>query len=153
MIDKALKMGIRVAVFDENKAFLEGVRDLLKHHDDIDVIAVKENGKRAVELAQVVLKPDVIVLDVGLPSKVKIEAIRTFIREIPSAKVLALGIETDKRLIARALEAGAAGYICKYRVFEDLASAIRAVVAGHGQIDARSQATRNSNNPTKESGI
>ena len=145
-------MGIRVVVFDEQKVFLDSVRDLLKTHDDIDVVAVKENGNRAVELAQV-LKPDVIVLDVGSPCKAKIEAIPRFIREVPIAKVLALGMQTDKQLIAHILEAGAAGYVCKYNVFEELAPAIRAVAGDQGQIDTCSHATLHDKNHTRKSGI
>lgn len=133
MIYEAHKMGIRVAIYDEHKAFLDGVHELLQTHDDIEVIAAKENVNRAAQMAQVVLKPDLIVQDVGLPCNVKVEAMRRFIHEVPSVKVLALGMETDKGLIIHVLKAGAAGYVCKYHIFEELAPAIRAIVAGRGQ--------------------
>ena len=86
-------MGIRVAVFDWHQAFLDSVYAFLKSHDDMDVMAVQTGGNGAVKLAQE-LKPDVIVLGVGISIKVNAEVIGV---DSPGAKCQGIGFGHDDR--------------------------------------------------------
>ncbi len=133
---------IRVIVNDGYDAFLDSVYALLKNQDDIDVVAVTTHISNVVELAQE-LNPDLIVLDIGWSIKADTDAIRRLIRKIPGVMVLALGMDTSAIVMNYVLEAGAAGYIRKDLVYEELAPAIRAVVAGCDPIDVCSRATDN----------
>jgi len=84
------------------------------------------SGREAVRFVSE-LQPDVVILDIGMPDLNGIDATRQMKARIPTTKILALSMHSDKRFVARMFAAGASGYLLKDCAFEELARAIRAV--------------------------
>ena len=96
---------------------------------DITVVGEASDGREAVALAGK-LKPDVVVMDIGMPSLNGIEACRQIHAALPHTQVVMLSMHSDEGYVLRALKAGARAYLLKDSAEADLARAIRAVVAG-----------------------
>ena len=121
-------MSVRILLADDHRIMRQGLRALLEKEADVEVSGEAEEGRTAVQLARK-LKPDVVVMDVGMPDLNGIEATRQINAEAPAAKVLALSMHADKRFVERMLTAGASGYVLKDDAFEELVGAIRTVAA------------------------
>jgi len=119
-------MTIRVLLADDHKIVREGLMSLLEKEPDIDVVAMADNGRTAVQFAGE-LKPDVAVLDIGMPEMNGIEAIRRISHDDPEIKVLTLSMHSARRFVTEALSAGAKGYMLKDCAVEELVRAIRTV--------------------------
>jgi DNA-binding NarL/FixJ family response regulator len=119
-------MTIRVLLADDHNIVREGLRSLLEKEPDIDIVAMADNGRTAVQLAAE-LKPDVVVLDIAMPELNGIEATRRISRDDPQIKVLALSMHSARRFVTEALSAGAKGYLLKDCAAEELVRAIRTV--------------------------
>jgi two-component system response regulator NreC len=117
-----------ILIADDHKIFRDGLRSLLAQQHDFHVVAEAEEGRTAVELA-VKLCPDVAVVDVGMPGLNGIEATRRIVGEAPHVKVIALSMHADSKCIGSMLKAGASGYVLKDCAFEELQTAIHAVLA------------------------
>jgi len=129
-------MSTRILLADDHKIMREGLRSLLDEALDMEVVAEAEDGRTAVQLAKK-LSPDVIVMDITMPDLNGVEATRQILRDAPRAKVVALSMHSDRQFVARMLEAGASGYVLKDAAFEELATAIRAVVTGRVHLSSR----------------
>jgi len=104
---------------------------LLASEDDVEIIG--EAGTAAEALASTVdLKPDVILMDIGLPDKSGIEATRDIKAQFPEVAIVALTIHEDEEYFFKMLEVGASGYVPKRAAPEELLTAIRA--AAHGEV-------------------
>jgi two-component system response regulator NreC len=104
---------------------------LLGNEDDVEIIG--EAGTAAEALASATdLKPDVILMDIGLPDKSGIEATREIKAQFPQVAIVALTIHEDEEYFFKMLEAGASGYVPKRAAPEELLTAIRA--AAHGEV-------------------
>jgi DNA-binding NarL/FixJ family response regulator len=114
----------RILLADDHRILREGLRRLLSADADFEVIAEAENGRAAVELAER-LKPDVVVMDIGMPELNGVDATRQILARVPGARVVALSAYADRRLIGETLKAGACGYLLKDSAFDELADAIR----------------------------
>jgi len=121
-------MTIRVLLADDHKIVREGLMSLLEKEPDIDVVAMADNGRTAVQFAGE-LKPDVAVLDIGMPEMNGIEAIRRISHDDPEIKVLTLSMHSARRFVTEALSAGAKGYMLKDCAVEELVRAIRTVAS------------------------
>ena len=119
-------MTIRVLLADDHKIVREGLSSLLEREPDIEVIALADNGRIAVQFAGE-LRPDVAVIDIAMPEMNGIEAIRRISRENPAIMVLALSMHSARRFVVEALSAGAKGYLLKDCAAEELVRAIRTV--------------------------
>jgi len=106
----------------------EGLCALLQKEPDIEVVAEAADGRTTVQLARE-LSPDVVIMDIAMPDLNGIGATRQIIAEFPGVKVVALSMHADKPFVAGMLKAGASGYLLKDCAFEELARAIKAVVA------------------------
>lgn len=122
-------MSIRIVLADDHHIVRDGLRSLLEEQGDMEVIAEAENGRDAVALAAE-LRPDVVVMDVGMPDLNGMEATRQVLERARGTRVVALSMHSDRRFVAGMLEAGASGYVIKDAAFEELARAIRAAVDG-----------------------
>jgi two-component system response regulator NreC len=122
-------MSPRILLADDHRIVREGIRSLLEKHPDMDVVAEAEDGSTAVQLAQE-LSPDVVVMDIAMPGLDGILASRRIITESPDVKVIGLSMHSDIQFVMEMLDTGAAGYLLKDCAFEELAHAIRAVLAG-----------------------
>jgi two-component system response regulator NreC len=122
-------MSLRILLADDHRIVREGIRSLLEKHPDMDVVAEAEDGSTAVQLAQE-LSPDVVVMDIAMPGLNGILASRRIITESPGVKVIGLSMHSDIQFVMEMLDTGASGYLLKDCAFEELAHAIRSVLAG-----------------------
>ena len=129
-------MGIGVLLVDDHAIIREGLRSLLEKQPDMEVLADTDEGRKAVELVRE-LTPDVVIMDVTMAGLNGIEATRLIAAEFPDVKVIALSIHSQRRFIADMLSAGAAGYILKECLFDELVQAIQAVAAGGRYLSPR----------------
>ena len=126
----------RILLADDHELMREGLRTMLAAQPDIEVVGEAEDGVNAVRMA-LELRPDIVVMDVGMPHMNGIEATRRLTAELPRTKVIALSMHSDRRYVAEMLKAGAAGYVLKQGAFRELASAISAVLASHIYLSPR----------------
>jgi two-component system response regulator NreC len=120
---------IRVLLADDHTLIRAGLRMVVVSQPDFTVVGEASDGREAVALAEQ-LKPDVVVMDIGMPSLNGIEACRQIHDSLPGSQVIMLSMHSDEGYVLRALKAGAKGYMLKDSAEADLASAIRAVTAG-----------------------
>ena len=120
---------IRVLLADDHQMMRTGLRLVLEQQPDMSVIAEADDGRQAVSLAKS-LKPEVVVMDIGMPNLNGIEAARQIKDVAPDAAVIMLSMHSDESYVLRALGAGARAYLLKDSAAEDLVRAIRAVGEG-----------------------
>jgi DNA-binding NarL/FixJ family response regulator len=102
---------------------------VIEAQPDLSVIAEADNARDAVAMAQT-LKPDVVVMDIGMPSLNGIEAARQIRASLPDTSIVILSMHSDEGYILRALKAGAKPYLLKDSAETDLSRAIHAAAAG-----------------------
>ncbi len=120
---------IRLALVDDHVIFREGLRSLLERWDQVEIVGEAGTGAEAVVLARQ-LRPDVVVMDIGMPGMNGLEATRLITRELPQVKVLILTIHATDEHFFEALAAGASGYVLKEAASADLKAALEAVSRG-----------------------
>lgn len=121
-------MSIKVLVADDHKVVREGLRTLIEKQPGMEVIAEAENGRMALKLIKK-LSPDIALMDIAMPDLNGIEATRQIVAEAPGTKVIALSMHSDRQFVTRMMSAGASGYLLKDCAFEEVARAIRSVMA------------------------
>ena len=126
-------MKISILLADDHKILRDGIRSLLEKEPDFEVVGEADSGRTAIELA-CELKPDVIIMDIGMPDINGIEATREILSRVPSIQVLALSMYSDKRFVVEMLNAGATGYLVKDCAFEEMLSAVRSVASNQRYI-------------------
>ena len=117
---------LRILLADDHTVMRTGLRVLLERQANLEVVGEAENGRDAIQLAAS-LRPDVVVMDVGMPVLNGIEATRTIVTEQPNIAVVILSMHADESYVMRALKAGARGYLLKDSAPADLLGAIQAV--------------------------
>jgi DNA-binding NarL/FixJ family response regulator len=120
-------MKIRVILADDHQMVREGLRLIIGRHQDIEVVAEAENGRKAVSLARQ-LQPDIVVMDIAMADLNGMEATRLILQDNPHVKVVALSAYADRRYVAGMLDAGASGYVLKANAGDELVQAIREVL-------------------------
>jgi DNA-binding NarL/FixJ family response regulator len=120
---------MRILVADDHGIVRSGIRLLLERQADLDVVAEASDGVEAIEQA-LAHRPDLAILDVGMPRMTGLQAAREIRSHVPSAKVLMLSMHDDDRYLFEALKAGASGYVLKREADQDLVGAVRAVGRG-----------------------
>lgn len=121
-------MSAKILLVDDHSRFRTAVRGLLEKKG-FRVVGEAGNGREALEQARE-LAPDVVVTGISMPDLDGIEATRGILLEAPDTKVIALSIHGGKYFVERMLQAGAAGYILKESVPEQLVECVRAVQRG-----------------------
>ncbi|MBT3382650.1 MAG: response regulator transcription factor [Prolixibacteraceae bacterium] len=122
-------MKIKVLVTDDHQLFREGLVNLLFSAPDIEVIAQAKDGKDAIEKAKH-YKPDVVLMDIGMPVMNGIEATGVLKTTMPDVKIVAVSMHSDWQYVKGILEAGADGYLLKNCTYRQLTDAIKSVYAG-----------------------
>lgn len=125
-----LSMGVRVLIADDHALIRSGLRALLEREGEFQVIAEAADGYEAIELA-IRHKPDVVLLDVGMPRLSGTDAAQQIAEKVPAARIVILSMHSDEGYVLRALKAGARGYLLKASPEADVLAAIRAVAAGN----------------------
>ena len=120
---------IRVLLVDDHTMVREGLRLLLRTAPDVSVIGEADNGVAAVANARR-LVPDVVVLDLDMPSGDGMVAVRELKQSLPNVRVLILSMHSEHDRLLPLLEAGARGYVTKEAASSDLVDAIRVVASG-----------------------
>ena len=107
----------------------EGLRAILERSPVVSAVDEAENGRTAVEMVET-LRPQIVVMDVGMPQLNGIEATRKIKAGFPDIQVIGLSMYADKRYVLGMLEAGASGYVLKGGAAAELVEAIEAVSLG-----------------------
>jgi len=127
---------ITVFLVDDHALVRRGFRRMLEDDPGIKVVGEASDGHEAVE-AVLALKPDVVVMDFGLPSMNGAVAARHLREMHSSAKILILSMHSETTYVRTCLEAGARGYLLKNAMDLELVSAVRRVAAGEHVMDPR----------------
>jgi DNA-binding NarL/FixJ family response regulator len=120
---------LKLLVADDHEIVRKGVRCLLDAQPGWQVMAEASNGREAVEQAKW-LKPDVAILDIGMPSLNGLEAARQILKNDPHIKIVILTMHDSDSLVREVLKMGARGYVSKTDAMRDLVTAINAVRSG-----------------------
>jgi DNA-binding NarL/FixJ family response regulator len=123
-------MPLRVLVVDDHEVVREGVRAILSRRPGVEVVAETGLGRDAIRLAAD-LRPDVIVLDLGLPDVDGLEVVRLIRRDAGGPDIVVLTVHESPVLLRRAIELGARACVLKFDAGRDLEAAIDATSHGH----------------------
>src|ERR1043166_8159877 len=121
---------ITVLLAEDHLIVREGIRSLLKHERDIEIVGEAETGRQAGKLTRKLRLP-VVVMDIAMPLLNGCEATRQIRKAVPDSKVLILSAHSDYAYIEELTEIGAAGFLLKQTSSHILAKAIREVHKGN----------------------
>jgi DNA-binding NarL/FixJ family response regulator len=119
-------MKLRILVADDHEIVRRGLCSLLQKHEGWEICGEASDGRDAVEKAKQ-LKPDVVILDVGMPNLNGLDATRQLMQHDPNFKVIVLTITDSDQVIREALDSGARGFVLKSDAARDLVSAVEAL--------------------------
>ncbi|MBE0686150.1 MAG: response regulator transcription factor, partial [Anaerolineaceae bacterium] len=122
-------MAIRILIADDHRIMRAGLRSLLKADPGLDVVGEATNSQEALALVNQ-LKPDVVVLDIGMPGNENLDALKEIRAVSPEIRILMLTMHEDSELLQECLRQGANGYIIKRAAESELIDAIYAVQRG-----------------------
>ncbi|HMB23955.1 MAG TPA: response regulator transcription factor [Anaerolineales bacterium] len=122
-------MTIRLLLVDDHAVVRSGLKMLLENERDVEIAGEAASASEAIE-ATLRLKPDVILMDIGLPDLSGIDATREIKKRAAEVAIVALTIHEDEEYFFKMLEAGASGYVPKRAAPEELLTAIRAAATG-----------------------
>ncbi len=117
---------LRILVADDHEIVRRGLISLIKSHPDWEICAEADNGRQAVEKANQT-KPDIAILDIGMPVLNGLEATRQILREHPAVRILILTITDTDQAVQAVLDAGARGFLLKSDAARDLVTAVEAL--------------------------
>lgn len=120
---------VRILVVDDFDAWRQQVCSILEARPELRVIAEAADGLEAVQKAQE-LKPNLILLDIGLPTLDGLEAARRIARVAPGTKIIFVTQNRDKDMVQTALRDGALGYVLKTDAASELLAAVASVLSG-----------------------
>lgn len=145
---------IRIALADDHTLVRAGLKSLLSHISDVQVVAEAGDGRSLLDLLPR-CQPDIALLDLAMPGLNGLETIGQVRRESPGTRVLVLSTHNNPEYVMRALQTGASGYIIKGASIEELETAIRIVTAGGAYlgVDIPSTLVEQAMNPAREPGL
>ncbi len=121
-------MKLRILLADDHEIVRRGLCALLEKHEGWEVCGEASSGREALELAKQ-LKPDIVILDIGMPSLNGLATSKQLLQYDPSFKIIILTITDSDQVIREALNAGARGFVLKSDAARDLVSAVEAVAS------------------------
>jgi two-component system response regulator NreC len=120
---------LRIVLADDHTIVRQGLRKILEAQPGWTVVAEASDGRETVRLATD-LRPDVVILDIGMPRLNGIEATGQIVRRLPAVGVVILSMHSDETYILQALQAGARAYLLKDSADTDLIRGVSAAAAG-----------------------
>jgi two-component system response regulator NreC len=120
---------IHVLLADDHAVVRKGLRFLLEKDPGLKVVGEAKDGREVVQLAEE-FRPNVVIMDIGMPLLNGIDATAQIVKQNPNVGVIMLSIHSDESYLVRALTAGAKGYLLKESAEMDLARAVQAVAKG-----------------------
>lgn len=127
---------IRILLADDHTLFRQGVRTLLSAEPDMEVVGEAADGNGAAEKAAE-LRPDVVLMDIGMPGPSSFETTRHIKRNRPETRVLFLTMYDDEDYLVESMEVGASGYVLKDSPAPQLVAAVRDVCRGGSYLSPR----------------
>ena len=118
-----------VLLVDDHKIMRDGIKAILKHSDEFHVVGESENGSDAVQMCKR-LRPQIVLMDIGLPGLNGIEATTEILRHTPETKVVILSMYDDEHSVVSAIRSGARAFVLKKASDNDLLDALRTVAKG-----------------------
>src|SRR6202161_2884888 len=122
-------MKLRILLADDHEIVRRGLCSLLQKREGWEVCGEASDGREAVDMAKQ-LKPDVVIVDIGMPYLNGLDTTRQLLQLDPNFKVIVLTITDSDQVIREALDAGARGFVLKSDAARDLVSAIEALQRG-----------------------
>jgi DNA-binding NarL/FixJ family response regulator len=119
----------RIVLVEDHTILREGLRSLLREHENMDVVGEAGDGRTAVRLV-LSQKPDLVLMDLSMPKMNGFEAILEIKKTEPDIKIIALTVHNTEEYILMTLQAGADGYILKDATHDELIMAIQQVLSG-----------------------
>lgn len=120
---------MRIVLADDHTLVRAGIRSLLVSIPDVQVVAESDDGREALELIAR-HRPDVALIDIGMPGLSGLEVARRVAKESPRTRVIILSMHGDRTHVTQALRAGVAGYLLKGAAVAELPLALEAVMRG-----------------------
>jgi DNA-binding NarL/FixJ family response regulator len=117
---------LRILIADDHDVARRGIRAMLESHEGWQVCGEAKDGREAVELASA-MKPDLILLDIGMPNLNGLEATRQILTTSPEAVILILTMHDTDQVVQEVLRAGARGFLLKSDAGRDLMAAVEAL--------------------------
>ena len=103
-------MTCRILLADDHKIVRDGLKALISKEMGMEVVAEADTGRKALALSRK-LMPDIVIMDVSMPELNGIDATRQIVEELPSVKVIALSMHSQKQFVEGMLKAGVSGYL------------------------------------------
>jgi DNA-binding NarL/FixJ family response regulator len=119
-------VSVRILIADDHEIVRRGLRSMVEAHQDWEVVGEAITGREAVKQARA-LKPDIVIMDIGMPELNGLEATRQITRELPATEILILTMHDSEQLIHEVLDVGARGYMLKSDAGRDLIAALEAL--------------------------
>ncbi|HIF3978954.1 TPA: two-component system response regulator DegU [Listeria monocytogenes] len=129
-------MALKIMIVDDHQLFREGIKRILELEDSFEVVAEAENGKNIVAKVRE-YKPDIVLMDINMPTVNGLDATEMLVRQFPSIKVIVLTIHDTDEYVTEALRAGAVGYLLKEMDAHELVEAVKIVDNGGAYIHPR----------------
>jgi two-component system, NarL family, response regulator DevR len=124
----------KILVVDDHEVVRLGLRSLLEHHSQFEVIGEASTAKEAIEQAAH-LHPDIVLMDIRLPGASGIDACESITTQFPEIRVVMLTSYAEDEMLFSAIRAGASGYILKQIGGDDLIRALESVGRGESMLD------------------
>src|SRR5438105_5222989 len=125
---------IPTLIVDDHRTFGEALHIAMDQEKDLRVVGVATSGEEAVSIAETV-QPDVVLMDIEMPGMDGIEAIRKVKAVDPNARVVVVSAHQGELILARAVEAGASGFLSKETALSDLVASVRLAYQGEPLIE------------------
>lgn len=119
---------MKIVLVDDHEIMREGMCALLQKRPDMQVVGQAADGRIAVTLVEE-LRPDIVIMDIGMPNLNGIDATQQMIANNPHLKVMALSTHSDGAIVARMIKAGATGYMLKESAFAELVNGLDAMMS------------------------
>jgi two-component system, NarL family, response regulator NreC len=127
---------VRILIVDDHAVVRAGLRLLLDAEADFEPVGEAGTARDAIFQARS-LKPDLILMDVGLPDQNGLDIVPTLLHEHPEAKVLVLSMQDEPQYVRQAFDVGASGYVLKESADAELVNAVQQVARGESYVDPK----------------